>query len=111
MGITCKAYTAQIVEIVELPLHMMEGSLVRTVNDAIKKLSDNTRPAAQLFVKVNVVGCLHAKHLKVGGDTADSDLREDVTVQVTIKGILLGKMSKIFYISSIGSLNIVMIKN
>jgi len=38
-------------------------------------------------------------------------LREDVTVQVPIKGILLGKMSKIFHKSSIGSLNIVMIKN
>jgi len=89
----------------------MAGSLMGAVDDAIKKLPHNARPTAQLFVNVNVVGCLHAKHLKVGGDFADTDLREDVRVQVPIKGVLFGKISKIFHKSSIGSLNIVLIKN
>jgi hypothetical protein len=97
------------IEIVEFPLHVMDGSLVRAVDDAIKELPDNARLTAPLFVNVNMVGCLHAKHPKVRRAAADTYLREDVIAQIPVEGILLGKMSKIFHESSIRSLNIVLI--
>ena len=111
MGIAGKADTAQIIKIIEFPLHVMTGSLMRAADDAIKKLPHHTRPTAQFLVNVNMVGCLNAKHLEVGGDAADTDLREDVIVQISIEGILLGKTSKIYHKSAIGSLNILLGKH
>ena len=105
MGIAGKADTAQIMEIVEFPLHVTEGSLRRAVRDAVKKLPDNARLAAQVFVEVNVVGCLNPIHPEVGGDAFDAELREDVVEQIPIEGIFGRKMSKIFHESSIRLLN------
>ena len=55
----------------------------------------------QIFVEVNVVGCLNPIHPEVGGDAVDAELREDVVAQIPVERIFFGKMSQVFHESSI----------
>ena len=105
MGITAEADIAQMMKIVELPLHVVNGCLQRAVRDAVEKLSDNACLAASIFIKTNVVECLDHVHPKIGGYIAGpelwAELRQDIILQIPVEWIFEGEMSKVFHDASV----------
>lgn len=106
MGIPVKPDAAQMVQVVELLFHVTEGALRRIMLDAAEEFSDEECPAALFLIEIDTLGKWHLIETEAGRVFMDAQLRKDVTDQISVKGVVSGKMAEVSHEIRFGFLKI-----
>jgi hypothetical protein len=94
VGIAVKAHATHVVEVMKLPLHVVEGGLRRPV--CVEKFSDDTRLAVPVFIEIDMVGGLNPVYSEIRS-AIYSYLRENIVAKILIKGIVPWEMAEVLH--------------